>query len=133
MKRQVSAHLDVDINADTILEFQIAVAPHPGTEVYEALSFTLNGKPIEALEVSGLHGNRIHKFGPRWATSSRLRGDHHRPDRSGARHRIRLVDVPVAQSVCRGRQVLRLCRNKFGAYADSTTLLEKVSSWVGTR
>ncbi len=62
MKRQVSAELDVDIHADTTLDFQIAVAPHPGAEVTETLSFVLNGKPIEALEITGLHGNRIHKF-----------------------------------------------------------------------
>jgi len=26
------------------------------------LSFVLNGEPIETLEITGLHGNRIHKF-----------------------------------------------------------------------
>jgi hypothetical protein len=62
MKRQVSADLDVDIDADTTLDFQIAVAPHPDAEVSETLSFVLNGEPIEAREITGLHGNRIHKF-----------------------------------------------------------------------
>lgn len=59
-KRDVSAHLDVDINGETDLEFQIAVAPHPGAEVTETLSFTLDGKPLDAKEISGPHGNRIH-------------------------------------------------------------------------
>src|SRR3978361_2054065 len=62
MKRTVSAHLDVDINAETTLEFQIAVPPHPGAGVQESLSFELNGQPVHPLEISGLHGNRIHKF-----------------------------------------------------------------------
>src|SRR6478609_7784096 len=62
MKRHVGAELDVEITEHTTLEFQIAVAPQPGTEVSESLSFVLDGTPIEAREISGLHGNRIHKF-----------------------------------------------------------------------
>ena len=62
MKRVVGAELEVDIIAPTTLEFQIAVAPHPNTEVAESLSFVLNGRPVQALEISGTHGNRIHKL-----------------------------------------------------------------------
>ena len=62
MKRHVGAELDVDISASTTLEFQIAVAPHPQAEVSESLSFALDGRQIEASEVTGVHGNRIHKF-----------------------------------------------------------------------
>ena len=58
----VGAQLDVDITAPTTLEFQIAVAPHPNTQVFESLSFVLNGKPVTPMEISGVHGNRIHKF-----------------------------------------------------------------------
>ena len=62
MRRQVGAALEVEITAPTTLEFQIAVAPHPGTTVFEALSFVLNGSAVSALEISGVHGNRIHKL-----------------------------------------------------------------------
>ncbi len=62
MKREVGAELEVEITAPTTLEFQIAVAPHPNTEVCESLSFVLDGKPIQPLEISGVHGNRIHKL-----------------------------------------------------------------------
>lgn len=62
MRRDVGAELEVNITAPTTLEFQIAVAPHPGAEVSESLSFVLNGEPVDALEISGTHGNRIHKF-----------------------------------------------------------------------
>jgi hypothetical protein len=44
------------------LEFQIAVAPYPNTEVSERLSFVLDGNPVQPLEISGVHGNRIHKL-----------------------------------------------------------------------
>lgn len=43
MKREVGAKLEVDISAPTTLEFQIAVAPHPRTEVLESLRFVFNG------------------------------------------------------------------------------------------
>ena len=62
MKRDVGAELDVQITAPTTLEFQIAVAPHPGAEVTESLSFELDGKTIDpdVREIAGEHGNRIH-------------------------------------------------------------------------
>ena len=65
MKRDVGAELDVEITAPTTLEFQIAVGPQPGAEVTESLSFVLNGNqipPDRIQEISGDHGNRIHKF-----------------------------------------------------------------------
>jgi hypothetical protein len=62
MKREVGAELEVEITAPTTLEFQIAVAPHPNTEVSEWLSFVLDGNPVQPLEISGVHGNRIHKL-----------------------------------------------------------------------
>ena len=62
MRRKVAAELEVEITAPTTLEFQIAVAPHPNTEVSKSLSFVLDGKPLQPLEISGVHGNRIHKL-----------------------------------------------------------------------
>jgi transglutaminase-like putative cysteine protease len=62
MRRLVGAQLDVDISAPTTLEFQIAVAAHLNTQVFESSSFVLNGKPITPTEISGVNGNRIHKF-----------------------------------------------------------------------
>jgi len=49
MKRDVGAELEVEITAPTTLEFQIAVAPHPNTQVSESLSFVLDGQPVQAL------------------------------------------------------------------------------------
>jgi hypothetical protein len=59
MKRDVGAELEIEISAPTTLEFQIAVAPHPNTEVFESLSFVLDGMPLQPLEISRMHGNRI--------------------------------------------------------------------------
>ena len=60
MRREVAAELEVEITAPTTLEFQIAVAPHPNTEVHESLSFDLDCRSVQPLEISGMHGNRIH-------------------------------------------------------------------------
>jgi len=62
MRREVAAELEVEITAPTTLEFQIAIAPHPNTSVSEALSFNLDGANVQPLEISGVHGNRIHKL-----------------------------------------------------------------------
>jgi len=62
MRREVGAQLQVEVFDPTTLEFQIAVAPQPGAEVTEELSFTLNGNAIEPMELVGQHGTRIHKF-----------------------------------------------------------------------
>src|SRR5690242_8376131 len=62
MKRDVGAELGIEITAPTTLEFQIAVAPHPGPEVEESLSFVLDGKALQPVEITGVHGNRIHKM-----------------------------------------------------------------------
>ena len=52
MRREVAAELEVEITEATTLEFQIAVAPHPNTEVSERLSFVLDGNPVEPKEIS---------------------------------------------------------------------------------
>jgi hypothetical protein len=65
MKRVVGAELEVEIIAPTTLEFQIAVAPHPNTQVYESLSFVLNGRPFQPLEISTATASI--SWTPRWA------------------------------------------------------------------
>jgi hypothetical protein len=111
----VGAELEVEITAPTTLEFQIGVATHPNTEVSESLSFVLDGKPVQPLEISGVHGNRIHKLD---APVGNLRVDYaatdRGPDRPGAGDRIRPIHVPAPQPLRRGRgrQVLRLRRNR---------------------
>lgn len=48
----------------------------PNTQVSESLSVVLDGQPVQALEISGVHGNRIHKLDApvgnlRWTTPRR--------------------------------------------------------------
>ena len=134
MKREVGAELEVEITAPTTLEFQIAVAPHPHTEVSERLSFALDGNPLQPLEISGVHGNRIHKLD---VPVGNLIVDY------AATIIGRTDPAPVTEydlsmylrpsRYAEADKFYGFAATEFGNYIDSTTLLEKVSSWVGTR
>jgi len=116
----------------TTLEFQIAVAPHPHTQVFESLSFVLNGNPITPTEISGVHGNRIHKFE---APVGNLQVDY------GATIVGQTDPAPVTEydlsmylrpsRYAEADKFFGFAATEFGDYADSTALLEMVSSWVG--
>ena len=134
MKREVGAELEIEITAPTTLEFQIAVAPHPNTEVFESLSFVLDGNPFQPLEISGVHGNRIHKLD---VPVGNLTVDY------SATIVGRTDPAPVTEydlsmylrpsRYAEADKFYGFAATEFGNYVDSTTLLEKVSSWVGTR
>lgn len=134
MKRDVAAELEVEITAPTTLEFQIGIAPHPGTTVSEALSFVLNGEPIEPLEISGIHGNRIHKL---QVPVGALRVDY------AATVIGRTAPAPMTEydlsmylrpsRYAEADKFYGFAATEFGDYLDSATLLEKVSLWVGSR
>lgn len=134
MKREVGAELDVDITAPTTLEFQIAVAPHPGAEVSEFLTFTLDGKRVQPLEISGLHGNRIHKLD---AGEANLQV-HYEATIVGQTDPAPITEYDLSAYLRPSRyaeadKFFGFAATEFGRYADSATLLSKVSSWVGTR
>jgi transglutaminase-like putative cysteine protease len=118
----------------TTLEFQIAVAPHPNAEVIESLSFLLDGKPLQWLEIRGVHGNGIHKLD--------VPVGHLSVDNTAT---IVGRTDPTSVTEYDLSMYLRSSRNteadkffgfaaaEFGSYVDSATLSEKVSLWAGTR
>jgi len=134
LTREVGVELDVEIIEATTLEFQIAVAPRPNAEVSERLSFRLDGKPVEPLEISGMHGNRIHKL---VVPAGYLTVDY------AATVVGRADPPPVTEQdlstylrpsrYAEADKLYGFAGTEFGSYADSTTLLERVSLWVGTR
>jgi transglutaminase-like putative cysteine protease len=133
-KRDVGCQLDVDIAAPTTLEFQIAIAPHPSTEVYESLTFVLDGKPVHPVEISGAHGNRIHKF---WAEGGNLHVGYSATI-LGQTDPAPVTDYDLSMYLRPSRyaeadKFYGFAATEFGQYADSTTLLEHVAAWVGGR
>ena len=134
MRREVAAELDVEITAPTTLEFQIAVAPHPNTEVYESLSFILDGASVHPLEISGVHGNRIHKLD---VPGGNLKVDY-RATVVGRTDPAPVTEYDLCMYLRPSRyaeadKFYGFAATEFGKYMDSATLLEKVSSWVGNR
>ena len=128
----MGAELEVEITEPTTLEFQIAVAPHPNTEVSERLSFVLDGNPVQALEISGMHGNRIHKLEVPmgymtvdYAATIVGRTDPApvtEPDLSMYLRPSRYAEAD---------KFYGFAATEFGSYLDSTTLLERVSALGG--
>ena len=134
MKREVGAQLDVDITEPTTLEFQIAVAPHPNTQVSESLSFVLNGRTVVPLEISGEHGNRIHKFD---APVGNLKVGY-AATIVGQTDPAPVTEYDLSMYLRPSRyaeadKFFGFAATEFGEYSDSAALLAKVSSWVGTR
>ena len=134
MRREVGAELEVEITMPTTLEFQIAVAPHPNTEVFESLRFVLDGHPVQPLEISGMHGNRIHKLE---APVGYLRVDY-AATIVGQTDPAPVTDHDLSMYLRPSRyaeadKFYGFAATEFGTYGDSATLLENVSSWVGTR
>ncbi|MBI3690744.1 MAG: transglutaminase, partial [Mycolicibacterium aromaticivorans] len=134
MKREVAAQLEVEITGPTTLEFQIAVAPHPGADVSEALSFVLNGHPVAAVEISGEHGNRIHKLEVPVGT---LRVAYEATI-SGRTNPAPVTDYDLSMYLRPSRyaeadKFYGFAATEFGDYLDSESLLEHVASWVGNR
>ncbi|MDV3136133.1 MULTISPECIES: transglutaminase-like domain-containing protein [Mycobacterium] len=134
MRREVGAQLEVQVLAPTELEFQIAVAPHVNAEVSESLSFVLDGKPVQPLEISGTHGNRIHKLDVQGGLlkvdyAATVTGRADPPPVTEYEKSVYLRPSRYAEA----DKFFGFAATEFGNYVDSTTLLEKVSSWVGTR
>ncbi|WP_406815747.1 transglutaminase family protein [Mycobacterium sp. M23085] len=134
MRREVGTELEVEITAPTTLEFQIAIAPHPRTEVSESLRFVLNGRPITPLEISGLHGSRIHKFDAGVGTLQ----VNYEATIVGQTDPAPVTDYDQSMYLRPSRyaesdKFFGFAATEFGNDRDSAELLEHVSSWVGTR
>lgn len=134
MKRVVGAELEIGITAPTALELQIAVAPHPNADVCESLSFVLNGGPVQALEISGTHGNRIHKLDAPVGTLE----VNYAATIVGQTDPAPVTEYDLSMYLRPSRyaeadKFYGFAATEFGSYIDSATLLEKVSRWVGAR
>ncbi|MCV7171568.1 MULTISPECIES: transglutaminase-like domain-containing protein [Mycolicibacterium] len=133
-KRDVGADLEIDVTAATTLEFQITLAPQPGAQVTESLEFRCKGRAVEAEELIGEHGTRIHRFDAPEGTVTAS----YRATILGRTDPAEVRDIDMSTYLRPSRyaeadKFFGFAATEFGEYADSATLLEKVSSWVGTR
>lgn len=134
LKRVVGADIELEVTAPTTLEFQVTVARQPGIDVTESLAITLDGKPIEPREIVGEHGTRIHSIEAEGGVvalsySATVAGQAEPPP-------VRDVDLITYLRPSRYAEADKFfgfAATEFQQYATSETLLERVSSWVGTR
>jgi len=132
--REVGAEIEVEVDAPSTLEFQIAVARQPGIEIRESLAITVNGKAVEPREIIGEHQTRIHSLHVDRGTvqlsySATVCGEAGpAPVRD-----IDLITYLRPSRYAEADKFFGYAATEFAQYADSVTVLEKVSAWVGTR
>lgn len=132
--REVGAELEIEVTEPTTLDFQIAVSRQPGITVDESLVIKLNGKTCEPHELVSEHQTRIHvvQAGKGTVTASysaTVRGLADAPAFSD-------IDLGIYRRPSRyaeSDKFVGFAATEFQQYGSSVALLEKVSSWVGTR
>jgi hypothetical protein len=134
IKRDVGAEIEVAVTSPTTLAFQIAVADHSFAQLTESLAFTCNGGPVTPDEIIGQHGNRIHRFAAPEGTvtasyQATILGQ---ADPAPVRD-IDMITYLWPSRYAEADKFFGFAATEFGQYVESETLLEKVSSWVGTR
>ncbi len=133
-KRDVGAQLEIEVTAATTLEFQIAIAPQPGAQTTEALEFRSNGAKVDAQEIIGEHGTRIHRFrAPVGTVTAQYRATVLGRAEPATASDLDLSTYLRPSRYAEADKFFGFAATEFGAHADSVTILEKVSSWVGTR
>jgi hypothetical protein len=132
--REVGAELEVEVTKATKLVFQIAVAHQPGIDVSESLAIKLNGKRIEPREIVGMHDTRIHVVQADEGTVTLS----YAATVVGQADPVQVSDIDLISYLRPSRyaeadKFFGFAATEFQQYGTTITLLEKVSSWVGTR
>jgi transglutaminase-like putative cysteine protease len=133
-KRSVGAEIEVEVTEPTTLDFQIAVSRQPGIDVDESLVIELNGKALEPRETLGEHQTRIHvvQAGEGTLTASYSATVVGQADATPMSD-IDLITYLRPSRYAESDKFFGFAATEFQAYGTSVTLLERVSSWVGTR
>ncbi|OJZ71964.1 transglutaminase [Mycobacterium paraffinicum] len=132
--RSVGVEIEVEVTEPAVLDFQIAVSQQPGIDVSESLSIKLNGKALEPREVIGPHQSRIHVVAADTGTvtvsySATVTGQ---ADPAPVKD-IDAITYLRPSRYAEADKFFGFAATEFERYATSVALLEKVSSWVGTR
>ncbi|MCV7429524.1 transglutaminase-like domain-containing protein [Mycobacterium montefiorense] len=132
--RSVGVEIELEVSEPTVLDFQIAVSRQPGIEVSESLTIKRNGKAVQPREVIGAHQTRIHVVsagtGTVTASYSATVGGQADPES------VSEIDATTYLRPSRYAEADKFfgfAATEFQQYGTSVTLLERVSSWVGTR
>jgi transglutaminase-like putative cysteine protease len=132
--RSVGVEIELEVTEPTVLDFQIAVSRRPGIDVSESLTIKRNGKALEPREIIGAHGSRIHVMavdkGPVSLSYSATVNGRADPEP------VSDIDTTTYLRPSRYAEADKFfgfATTEFQQYGTSVALLERVSSWVGTR
>ena len=133
MKRHVSATLEGTVSGRARVELALTVPAQAGLRVDERLSVLLDGRPVEAVEVVGDHGNRVQVLtgveGRLSVSYSATATGHADPVELTERdHVVYTRPSRYAES----DRLLGFATKQFGSTRGSA-LVQDVSSWVGSR
>ena len=100
----------------------------------ESLTFTCNGKTVTPDEIIGQHGNRIHRFAaPEGTVTASYRATILGQTDPAPVRDIDLITYLWPSRYAEADKFYGFAATEFEEFVESATLLEKVSSWVGTR
>jgi transglutaminase-like putative cysteine protease len=134
LTRKVGAEIEIEVTAETTLDFQIAVAREPGIEVTESLAIRLNGKTCEVQEIVGDHNSRIHTLQvPEGIVTMSYEATVVGHAEPAPVRDIDMITYLRPSRYAEADKFFGFAATEFGQYATSAELLERVSSWVGTR
>jgi len=132
MLRNVSAHLDLDILGRTNMVLSLAVA-QSNKLAFEELTIRLDGRPVEAREISDRHGTRLHQL---IGDTGRMTVDY-RAEVTGLADPLELNDLdPIIylrpSRYCESDSLTPTARSEFAGLTGHQ-LLAAVGSWVGSK
>ena len=110
------------------------MARQPGLDIRESLAITFNGKLVQPREIIGQHETRIHTIEVgEGAVSLSYQATVSGQAEPAPIRSIDLITYLRPSRYAESDKFFGFAATEFGRFADSATLLEKVSSWVGTR
>ncbi|KQX71813.1 transglutaminase family protein [Aeromicrobium sp. Root472D3] len=131
MKRSVTSHLELYLHGEADLILSVAVAE--GADADETLTIISNGSSIEAHEVAGRHGTRLHRLvgppGPMVIDyAAEVTGQ---ADPIGTEE-LDIIEYRRPSRYCESDTLFPTAKSEFSG-VEGKELLDAVSSWVGDR
>nr|WP_036471952.1 transglutaminase family protein [Mycobacterium triplex] len=126
--------MELEVTEPTVLDFQVAISRQPGIDVSETLTIKRNGKAVQPREIIGAHRSRIHVVAADKGTvtlsySATVAGEADPEPVSD----IDAIKYLRPSRYAEADKFFGFAATEFQQYGTSAALLEKVSSWVGTR
>ncbi|MDU0328546.1 transglutaminase-like domain-containing protein [Microbacterium sp. KSW2-21] len=132
MERDVSSRLELDVSEPADLVFSLAVSSSYAP-VSESITFALDGAPLASVEITDVHGTRLHQVhspvGHLVATYNASIVGEAKPVSSDP---IDLITYRRPSRYAESDILSPTALAEFGATTDPAELLTAVAAWVGT-